>query len=92
MSLNRLATRAGLVAALGLAVVAGLGTMPATTLAQADDGARHRIEGTVVGPDGEPIAGMQVNATLTEPWGLTFMAETGADGRFGVDVGPLHPR
>ena len=60
--------------------------MPATTLAQGGDGARYRIEGTVVGPDGESVAGMEVSATLTEPWGETFIAETGADGRFEVEV------
>ncbi|MXY88812.1 MAG: carboxypeptidase regulatory-like domain-containing protein [Dehalococcoidia bacterium] len=60
--------------------------MPATTLAQSGDGARYRIEGKVVGPDEEPVAGMEVSATRTDPWGLTFITETGADGRFGLEV------
>jgi hypothetical protein len=46
----------------------------------------HRIRGVVLGPDGEPLEGITVDAVLTTPFGLTTPSETGPDGRFEVDV------
>ena len=64
----------------------GLGTAPATTEAQS---AHHEIRGTVAGPSGEPLEGINVrlwrrsNGYYTGPW---TGESTGPDGTFAVEV------